>query len=147
MFWRRQRDSLSPAGSVRVGSACHRQPFTTDPFESFLMPNKKSTTRVLFVWRRQRDSNPRGVSPKRFSRPPRYDRFDMPPSIRLRCGILDRSNIITYRVLFVNIKIKFISTVWYVDSKNETPQYRLALCKGSNPFNHLSGWVDFVNLS
>ena len=30
-------------------------------------------------WRRQRDSNPRGLAPKRFSRPPRYDHFDMPP--------------------------------------------------------------------
>ena len=34
---------------------------------------------VLSVWRRQRDSNPRGVAPKRFSRPPRYDRFDTSP--------------------------------------------------------------------
>ena len=31
------------------------------------------------TWRRKRDSNPRGLSPKRFSRPPRYDRFDIPP--------------------------------------------------------------------
>ena len=31
-----------------------------------------------FAWRRRRDSNPRGLSPKRFSRPPRYDRFDTP---------------------------------------------------------------------
>ena len=29
-------------------------------------------------WRRRRDSNPRGLAPKRFSRPPRYDRFDTP---------------------------------------------------------------------
>ena len=33
------------------------------------------------LWRRKRDSNPRGLSPKRFSRPPRYDRFDIPPFI------------------------------------------------------------------
>ena len=48
---------------------------------------------VLFVccsffvhqrWRRKRDSNPRGVSPKRFSRPPRYDRFDIPPQILIK---------------------------------------------------------------
>ena len=31
-----------------------------------------------YFWRRKRDSNPRGLSPKRFSRPPRYDRFDIP---------------------------------------------------------------------
>ena len=31
------------------------------------------------VWRREWDSNPRGLAPKRFSRPPRYDRFDISP--------------------------------------------------------------------
>ena len=41
---------------------------------------KKHRKGAFLFWRRQRDSNPRGVSPKRFSRPPRYDRFDMPPS-------------------------------------------------------------------
>ena len=30
------------------------------------------------LFRREWDSNPRGVAPKRFSRPPRYDRFDNP---------------------------------------------------------------------
>ena len=33
---------------------------------------------LFLCWRRKRDSNPRGVAPKRFSRPPRYDRFDIP---------------------------------------------------------------------
>ena len=31
------------------------------------------------LWRRKRDSNPRGIAPKRFSRPPRYDHFAIPP--------------------------------------------------------------------
>ena len=45
-----------------------------------LLKHKSTTFCGAFVfWRRQRDSNPRGVAPKRFSRPPRYDRFDMPP--------------------------------------------------------------------
>ena len=35
-----------------------------------------------FFWRREWDSNPRGLSPKRFSRPPRYDRFDISPNIQ-----------------------------------------------------------------
>ena len=30
-------------------------------------------------WRRVWDSNPRDIAVKRFSRPPRYDRFDNPP--------------------------------------------------------------------
>ena len=42
---------------------------------------KNPTNFVGFLWRRKRDSNPRGLSPKRFSRPPRYDRFDIPPFI------------------------------------------------------------------
>ena len=35
--------------------------------------------RTITFWRRRRDSNPCGVAAKRFSRPPRYDRFDTPP--------------------------------------------------------------------
>ena len=34
-------------------------------------------TRLL--WRRERDSNPCEIALKRFSRPPRYDHFDIPP--------------------------------------------------------------------
>ena len=30
-------------------------------------------------WRRERDSNPCEIALKRFSRPPRYDHFDIPP--------------------------------------------------------------------
>ena len=62
LFWYRQRDSEPSSNRV------------------VLWQNKTDTHRVsVLFWRRQRDSNPRGVAPKRFSRPPRYDRFDMPP--------------------------------------------------------------------
>ena len=40
--------------------------------------HKRNTMSSCGFWRRRRDSNPRGLSPKRFSRPPRYDRFDTP---------------------------------------------------------------------
>ena len=33
------------------------------------------------MWRRMGDSNPRARKGKRFSRPPRYDHFDNPPSM------------------------------------------------------------------
>ena len=36
-----------------------------------------------FLWRRERDSNPCVRVPKRFSRPPRYDHFDIPPYMKL----------------------------------------------------------------
>ena len=38
---------------------------------------------VVFIKRRGWDSNPRALSDKRFSRPPRYDHFDTSPSIYL----------------------------------------------------------------
>ena len=65
--------------------------------------NKPETSRwrgfVLgLFWRKRRDSNPRGLAPKWFSRPPRYDHFDTLPDwllsflkkifCRFFCGIL-----------------------------------------------------------
>ena len=41
------------------------------PFLVQLKPSRR--------WRKWRDSNPRGLAPKRFSRPPRCDRFDTLP--------------------------------------------------------------------
>ena len=49
--------------------------------ESRVSYNEKHPLRVSFRWRRRRDSNPRGVAAKRFSRPPRYDRFDTSPNV------------------------------------------------------------------
>ncbi len=36
ILWLGMKDLFSPAGSVRVGSDCPRQSFTTDPFKSLL---------------------------------------------------------------------------------------------------------------
>ena len=36
---------------------------------------------VVFIKRRGWDSNPRALSDKRFSRPPRYDHFDISPNV------------------------------------------------------------------
>ena len=44
--------------------------------------NSTRKSRCCLFWRRVWDSNPRGIAPKRFSRPPRYDRFDNPPCVR-----------------------------------------------------------------
>ena len=40
--WWRRGESLSPAGSVRGGSDCHRQSFTTAPFDSLHFNEKKN---------------------------------------------------------------------------------------------------------
>ena len=59
------------------------------------------TVKPTFLWRRGRDSNPCGVAPKRFSRPPRYDRFDTSPK---KNGAANRSRtddlILTKDVLY-----------------------------------------------
>ena len=41
--------------------------------------HRNSIKITVDLWRRGRDSNPCGVAPKRFSRPPRYDHFDTSP--------------------------------------------------------------------
>ena len=57
------------------------------------------------IWRRERDSNPCGLVPKRFSRPPRYDRFDIPPCIYITHCLF----MISYFLFFVNIMLSIYS--------------------------------------
>ena len=47
--------------------------------ENINKPKIPHKMRDFWYWRRRQDSNLRGVAPKRFSRPPRCDRFDTPP--------------------------------------------------------------------
>ena len=54
--------------------------------------------KTAYVWRRERDSNPCGRVPKRFSRPPRYDHFDIPPCIHFSSYL----GIISHKNAFVN---------------------------------------------
>ena|GEM_PF-3430517 len=46
---------------------------------SLPIAKRKTTLWVVSFWRREWDSNPRAREGKRFSRPPRYDHFDIPP--------------------------------------------------------------------
>lgn len=48
--------------------------------------------RTIPFWRRRRDSNPRDVAAKRFSRPPRCDRFDTPPWLYCNFRVRARAN-------------------------------------------------------
>ena len=45
--------------------------------------HKKTSDKLVLLKRREWDSNPRALSDKRFSRPPRYDHFDISPFIHL----------------------------------------------------------------
>ena len=53
--------------------------------------------------RREWDSNPRALSDKRFSRPPRYDHFDTSPNFlsfhRLNCLVRPRDNVYSSIIL------------------------------------------------
>ncbi len=63
-------------------------------------------TRFLAAkWRRERDSNPCGRVPKRFSRPPRYDHFDIPPYMNCR-----QAEIIGYSI-FLEIFLEMLFSV------------------------------------
>ena len=87
-FWRREREM----GFAKVSSLTNlslkksafvfrssREPPIIRAFERPSKSKRKESAKAFFsFWRRRRDSNPRGLSPKRFSRPPRYDRFDTP---------------------------------------------------------------------
>ena len=49
-------------------------------YSAFEYPRRqKKSANGTLVWRRERDSNPCEIALKRFSRPPRYDHFDIPP--------------------------------------------------------------------
>ena len=49
-------------------------------YSAFEYPRRqKKSAKGTLVWRRERDSNPCEIALKRFSRPPRYDHFDIPP--------------------------------------------------------------------
>ena len=77
---------------------------------------------VRFAWRRKRDSNPRGLSPKRFSRPPRYDRFDIPPL----CTTVESIAIIAYFVNRISKIVALKSVVVFGDVARDV-------------FNHFAG--------
>ena len=69
-------------------------------------PQKRSVFKA-FWWRRGRDSNPCGRVPKRFSRPPRCDRFDTSPYMNCRQADFIRYSI----VLEILLEMRFGATV------------------------------------
>ena len=73
--------SGSPTAGFSPALKCERrQRVAALPYPNIFPPKQKDACKgVLLFWRRLRDSNPCGLAPKRFSRPPRYDRFDKPP--------------------------------------------------------------------
>ena len=75
LLWRRRRD-LNPRDTFAPYSLSRGAPSPLGYFSKGCCLYKK-------MWRRGWDSNPRALSDKRFSRPPRYDHFDTSPTIYL----------------------------------------------------------------
>ena len=89
------------------------------------------TLRVSVHKRREWDSNPRALADKRFSRPPRYDHFDISPKRSLKRAF------IFYRILsilsssFPRFSYFFISTMFHLVF---TPFRRITLPGLSVPY-------------
>ena len=66
-----------------------------------------------FFKRRGWDSNPRALSDKRFSRPPRYDHFDTSPHYFVVATSSATSRIISYIVTLVNRFLKLFSLFFH----------------------------------
>ena len=70
-----------PKNDIRLWRGHTRQAVITCQAFRHELKSTSFLSKLVDFWRRKRDSNPRGLSPKRFSRPPRYDRFDIPAKI------------------------------------------------------------------
>ena len=116
-LWRRRRD-LNPRDTFAPYSLSRGAPSPLGYFSKGCCLYKK-------MWRRGWDSNPRALSDKRFSRPPRYDHFDTSPylcsGLRFR---LARRQVIFYH-LFFNMSIYFFHFFYfflsYVSRANISP--------------------------
>ena len=77
-FKRRRRD-LNPRAAINDLLPFQGSPFGQLGYFSKIMPDLKSSIQFFTPERRGWDSNPRALADKRFSRPPRYDHFDISP--------------------------------------------------------------------
>ena len=75
---------------------------------------------VCFVCpkRREWDSNPRALSDKRFSRPPRYDRFDTSPCVNSNLGN-SRNHLSFWLVSFAFLSLSLSDIRYYISSVSE----------------------------
>ncbi len=75
------RSHASLGEAVIIGTAniiCRRQ-------TSFKKRTFVGRQKCVFCWRRERDSNPRGIAPKLISSQPRYDHFDISAYLIVAC--------------------------------------------------------------
>ena len=82
---------------------------------------------LALLWRRGWDSNPRALSDKRFSRPPRYDHFDTSP-YRIRV-----TQVVLYHARFASVNP--FSKISYPASPGQRPSCQNATALAAATFN------------
>ncbi len=102
---RRRRD-LNPRAAINDLHPFQGCPFDhlgTSPKSSIIKkPYAVKQENLSFSQRREWDSNPRALADKRFSRPPRYDHFDISP----KCPASSAANVIIANMK-VNVNLFF----------------------------------------
>ena len=103
---KRRRRDLNPRTAINDLLPFQGSPFSHLGTSPSQLRHKKTTESfwlVVFLKRRGWDSNPRALSDKRFSRPPRYDHFDTSPNFlsfhRLNCLVRPRDNVYSSIIL------------------------------------------------
>ena len=104
-----QLQSITLHSFSTMNASCNNSTNDTPPFTALLPDDDSdiyitSPDKIDFCKRRRWDSNPRDLSVKRFSRPPRYDRFATSPNAHPSSGgtwvcytyVIPRSQNITY---------------------------------------------------
>ncbi len=89
-------------------------PFQGSPFSHLgTSPRELTICCRLPTERRERDSNPRALADKRFSRPPRYDHFDISPYSFLFL-IAHQRRILVYHLLLLLSTLFFIFFYFFI---------------------------------
>ena len=96
---------------------------------------------VECIERRGWDSNPRALADKRFSRPPRYDHFDISPSSCLSLLLTGDLYILALLFFYVNTFFQIFS---FFCSRLFQVLFHACFCRNSCPIRISSGVVIFI---
>ena len=112
---KRRRRDLNPRAAINDLHPFQGCPFSllgTSPDKLIINSIKLPGMNLIHSQRREWDSNPRALADKRFSRPPRYDHFDISPN--KHCAVcfpfsLSARHIISKKIPTVNNFFHFFS--------------------------------------
>ena len=115
---RRRRD-LNPRAAINDLLPFQGSPFSQLGYFSIVCLIHNQIFNKLSFERRGWDSNPRALSDKRFSRPPRYDRFDTSPCVNSNLGN-SRNHLSFWLVSFAFLSLSLSDIRYYISSVSQT---------------------------